>query len=139
MLTHEWHQSKFQTIRLLTGRRRRKLKEERRTLSHQLIKQANPIRPGIDNSYILHNILDFEQNFGTYINSSYVVTLWVNLLTKLWLNLSRIQQINRKNNTEEERHFFQRPGQQQRRTSSVSDQTLILMTGLSIQQFFRHE
>ena len=40
--------------------------------------------------------------------TSYVATLWVNLLTKLWLNLSRIQQINWKNITEEERHFFPR-------------------------------
>jgi hypothetical protein len=80
------------------------------------------------------NFLDFMSNLDTHINSNYLVTLLVNLLTKLGLNLSRIKPINQKNHTQRKKDIFQRQGQQQRRTSSVSHKTLMLKTGLPIQQ-----
>jgi hypothetical protein len=45
-------------------------------------------------------------NLDTHINSNYLVTLLVNLLTKLGLNLSK-KSTNKlkKSHTEEERHF----------------------------------
>jgi hypothetical protein len=66
------------------------------------------------------NFLDFMSNLDTHINSNYLVTLLVNLLTKLGLNLSRIKPINQKIHTQKKKDIFQRQGQQQRRTSSVS-------------------
>jgi hypothetical protein len=51
--------------------------------------------------------LDFMSNLDTHINSNYLVTLLVDLLTKLRLNLSKNPQINRKNYTQRKKTFSQ--------------------------------
>ncbi len=50
--------------------------------------QADSVRPEIDN-IILHMFFGSKQNLGSYFKSRYVVTLQVNLLTNIWLNLSK--------------------------------------------------
>ena len=105
-----------------------------------LAMQAGSVRPWSDLQLTNnHTFFRISGRFWAHklIISNYVVTLLLNLLTKKWLNLSRIYTTKI---TEEERHFFQRQGQQQRKTSSVSHQTLMMIkTGLPVQQFFRHE
>ena len=53
---------------------------------------ADSVRSEIDNTYTIHKFfVYFFPNLDTHINSNYLVTLLMNLLTKLGLNLSRIK------------------------------------------------